>query len=290
MRLSLTLGGLLLALIIAISIFGERATFSDDTDGSPSLVEEFMCALSGGCYSVEAKAVSPYYAQQANLRPGDLGFLVQHWAEPDPDPHRQERVRNLLNCTQEARYEAGNYDWPTQESLYWQEGSPPPPTMIERAERGDADTMFDLGFGYLSGHSHLQGLAQEEAGLEWLHRAADEGHMIANTELGATYMYGYFGQHVDYAVARRFLSEAVQSGDPMAMLSLALLPPEPGEQLHEYAERRLELELRSAELCYDQAIAHIVTRLEAGRGLEPDPKLARVITYHIAGIEVVGAP
>lgn len=292
MRLSLVLGGLLVATLIAVAIFGEREGGGPRPEQNVSMMDRLLCGLSGGCYWDEEGPMSAEYAAYATamLYPQNPGFLVPPWAEPAPDPDRQAQLESLLSCTNEDLSEGSSYTWPTRNSLYWTEGAPPPPVMLERAEAGDADTLFDLGFGYLSGHSDLEDTQATEQGFAWMIRAAEHGHVMAHTELGAAYAFGYFGQNVDYPAARRHLSAAVEAGDPVAMLSLALLPPEQGQDLRQYAQARLELELRSAGLCHDEAIAHTIARLRSGRGLAPDPQMADRIARRVTGIEAIGEP
>lgn len=292
MRFLLTLGGVLLALILAIGIFGERENANSSSSYSPSIVDEFFCALSGDCYWDEYGSLSEVHVSYvtSRLHPQHPGFITPPWAEPQPSEDRQERLQSLLTCSNEQILESETYSWPTERSLYWNEGSSPPPMMIERADAGDADTMFDLGFGYLSGHSDLEDEEAESIGFAWLLRAAEQGHMTAHTEVGAAYSFGYYGQNIDYPAAREHLTLASEAGDSMAMLSLALLPPAQGQDLSDYAEARLELELRSAELCYDEAIAHIVERLRQGRGLTPDSELASQIARRVLGINAIDEP
>lgn len=288
MKVWLTLAGILIAIIGAVWAFGGRS----DAPYGLSIIEELQCSLSGGCYWQDGYPVDPAYADLviANVRPSNPGFLVPPWADPEPAPEQKARLQALLTCTNEDLNAGSEYAWPTQRSLYWDEGAPPPPTMIVRAEAGDADTMFDLGFGYLSGYSNLEDMEAAERGFEWMVRAAELGHVMAQTELGAAYSFGYFGQNVDYPAAREHLSAATEAGDPFAMLSLALLPPEQGQDLRQYAQARLELELQSAELCHNEAIAHIIERLRYGRGLAPDPALASSISRRLLGIDAVGQP
>lgn len=292
MRLLLTLGGVLLALIIAIGIFGERENANSGSGYSPSILDEVFCALSGRCYWDEYGSLSENHVSYvtSRLHPQHPGFITPPWAEPQPSEDRQERLQSLLTCSNEQILENETYSWPTERSLYWNEGSSPPPMMIERADAGDAETMFDLGFGYLSGHSDMEDEEAGSIGFAWLLRAADQGHQIAHTEVGAAYAFGYFGQNIDYPMAREHLTLASEAGESMAMLTLALLPPAQGEDLPAYAEARLELELRSAELCYDEAIAHIVERLRQGRGLTPDSELASRIARRVMGINAIDEP
>lgn len=288
MRLWLMLCGLLITVLIGIAVFGEHSS----TPRRVSLMDELFCTFSGGCHWQNGVPVSESYASYAvaNLRPGNPGFLVPPRAEPEPTPSRQNRLNTLLSCSNDELSASSEYRWPTQNSLYWDEDAPPPPMMIERAEAGDAEVMFDLAYGYLSGQSDLEDNEADALGFEWLLRAAEHGHTLAQNELGAAYSYGYFGQNIDYPTARQYLLAASESGDPLAMLSLALLPPEQGQDLSQYAEARLELELRSAELCHAEALAHIVDRLRYGRGLTADPVLAQRIAQRVTGIATVGEP
>ncbi|MBL4538233.1 MAG: sel1 repeat family protein [Oceanicaulis sp.] len=296
-RTLLALCGLLLTAIIMIGIFApQHEQMKNPEPGRntfPQVLERMYCRAIGGCYSYEGHGLPPYLAQNRieTFIPSNPGFITPPWAEPEPTEERQARLQNLLLCTNEAFSDVSEYDWPTERSLYWNEGEAAPIALVERADNGDADSMFDLAYGYLSGHSDLTAEASDQTGFEWLLAAAENGHMVANSEVGAAYAFGYFGQNIDYPAARRFLNLAVEAEDPVAMLTLALLPPAPGEDLSDYADNRLELELRSAELCYIEGLAHISRRLQSPtRGLETDVLLANRIARRATGIDVVGEP
>lgn len=295
-RTLLTLCGLLLAAIIMIGLFAPRHEQLEKPEPNrstfPQLLERMYCRAIGGCYSYEGYGLDSYMAQQSieNFIPSHPGFITPPWAEPEPTQDRQSRVQNLLLCTNETLFAVSEYDWPTQRSLYWNAGEAAPIALVERAENGDADSMFDLAYGYLSGHSDLSAEESDQIGFEWLLRAAENGHLLANAESGAAYAFGYYRQNIDSQSARRFLNIAVEAEDPVAMLTLALLPPAPGEDLPDYADNRLELELRSAELCYSEGLAHIIRRLRSARGFELDFLLANRIARRANGIDVVGEP
>jgi hypothetical protein len=296
-RIVLTLCGLILAAIVMIGLFAPRHERSEravrERSTFPQLLELMYCRAIGGCYSYDGYGLPQHLAQYRieTFLPSNPGFITPPWAEPEPTEERQARVQNLLLCTNEALSEVSEYDWPTERSLYWNEGEAAPIALVERAENGDADSMFDLAYGYLSGHSNQSDEMSDQMGFEWLLAAAENGHIVANSEVGAAYAFGYYGQNIDYPAARSFLNTAAEAEDPIAMLTLALLPPAPGEDLSDYADNRVELELRSAELCYIEGLAHISRRLHSSaRGFEADVPLANRIARRATGIDVVGEP
>lgn len=257
------------------------------------------CQAQGGCFYADdgwdenAVELPAHFVQHriSQLRPEQPGFKILPEYEPAPTPERQERLQTLLSCKAEDTDELSHYDWPNANTMYWQEGQPAPDRLIARAEAGDTASMFDLGFGYLSGHSDLKPSQAEQVGFDWILRAADAGHVMAQTEAASGYTFGYWGVVPD---RERALHYAYLSAphDPLAALTLALAPPADGQDLREYAEQRLDLELTAAETCDLDALTHILQRLNSNppRGLEPDPALALQIGLNLLDITMIGAP
>jgi len=117
-----------------------------------------------------------------------------------------------------------------------------------RAEKGEADAQYHLGFSYHYG----QGVPQDDAeAVRWLHKAAEHGDAKAQYVLGASYYYGkrsvgwfrkaadqgdamaqhglgsmfYYGAGVpqDYAEAARWYRKAADQGDVAAQYALGFM-------------------------------------------------------------------
>jgi len=78
------------------------------------------------------------------------------------------------------------------------------------AERGDADAQFNLGQAYRLGRGVPTDLAEAQ---DWLGRAAEQGHVDAQTTLGLL----LFGNG-DHAGGIKWLGKAADKADPRAML------------------------------------------------------------------------
>lgn len=85
-------------------------------------------------------------------------------------------------------------------------------------ERGDANATYRLALFYWRG----VGVQQSDAeAFSLLEISASKGHRDGNALMGATYLYGHFGQKMDPKMARRYLEKAVAEDHPQAMCDLA---------------------------------------------------------------------
>jgi len=294
-RVLLVLSILLIGVGVYLNALGTELGQQPSVSAQLNLVR---CQAQGGCFysdgwdgnAVEVPAHFVQY-QIAHIRPEQPGFKILPEHEPAPTPERQERLQALLSCEVEDTDELAQYDWPNANTMYWQEDQPAPDRLLARAEAGDASSMFDLGYGYLSGHSDLKASEASQIGFDWILRAADAGHVMAQTEAASAYTFGYW----DVAPDRdRALHYAYLSAphDPLAALTLALAPPQEGQDLRDHAEQRLDLELTAAETCDFNALTHILQRLNSNppRGFEPDHDLALQIGLNLLEITMIGAP
>jgi len=94
----------------------------------------------------------------------------------------------------------------------WQHGDYASAVAIWRplAEKGDADAEFDLGQAYRLGRGVPVDLAQAQL---WLEKAADAGHLDAQTTLGLLLF-----DSGNRSGAMRWLKKAAERGEPRAML------------------------------------------------------------------------
>lgn len=152
-------------------------------------------------------------------------------AEPVPTPENQRRAEAILECSYEDfdGHEDIEFQFPASQN--WVQGEAPPAALLEAAEDGDAQALWELGFQLAGGHAGEAMNVTEREAFEYISRAADLGHPLAQAEAGAAYLHGYWGQDIDTARAREHLRAAVDNGDTIAMLSLSQTPPTAGQSL-----------------------------------------------------------
>ncbi|MEW6302245.1 MAG: tetratricopeptide repeat protein [Verrucomicrobiota bacterium] len=84
--------------------------------------------------------------------------------------------------------------------------------LVARAERGDIEAMYELGWRSALG---LDLPEDEEEAVKWLREAAARGHMLACNNLGARYVSGE-GVPVDRYEAYKWFHLAAEKGDRKA--------------------------------------------------------------------------
>jgi TPR repeat protein len=88
-----------------------------------------------------------------------------------------------------------------------------------RAEKGEADAQYHLGFSYHYG----QGVPQDDAAaVRWFRKAAEQGDAKAQNNLGVSYFEGE-GVPQDYTEAVRWFRKAADQGDAMAQNGLGYM-------------------------------------------------------------------
>ena len=85
-------------------------------------------------------------------------------------------------------------------------------TMLQKAEEGNANAQFTLGYMYYHGKEVAQDYA---AAAKWYRQAAMQSNVYAQLELGTMY---YVGQGVaqNYAEAAKWFHQAAKQGNPFA--------------------------------------------------------------------------
>ncbi len=89
----------------------------------------------------------------------------------------------------------------------------------ESAQDGDSEGQYLLGLMLLSGDDVPQNV---DAGLRWIHKAADQGLLDAENKLGFVYLSGLHGAPQDTDQAVSYLTRAADRGELNAMLALGL--------------------------------------------------------------------
>ena len=83
-------------------------------------------------------------------------------------------------------------------------------TLMERAQKGNAEAQFNLGYMYRAGQGVPQDYAQAT---KWARLAADQGYASAQYILGLVYLFGQEGVPQDYVQAHMWLNLAAAQGN-----------------------------------------------------------------------------
>jgi uncharacterized protein len=87
-----------------------------------------------------------------------------------------------------------------------------------RADKGDTQAQFDLGYAY----SHGQGVAKDEAeAVKWYRKAAEQNHAYAQYKMGLSYYQG-IGVAKDYEAAVKWYRKAAELNLPVAQFTLGV--------------------------------------------------------------------
>ena len=96
--------------------------------------------------------------------------------------------------------------------------NPPHYTLIKRAESGDDEAQYELAKMYLSGDRIPK---DNDIGIVWLRKAADQNNLGAINYLGGEYERG-IGVDIDYDKAFQFYKKAAEQGYAIAQYNLGL--------------------------------------------------------------------
>ena len=88
------------------------------------------------------------------------------------------------------------------------------------AEQGYPDAQFSLGKMYSNGNGVPK---NDTKALKWFRKAAEQGHTLAQTILGAIYLWEGQGTPKDYVEAVRWYRRAAEQGNPNAQFSLGIM-------------------------------------------------------------------
>ena len=94
----------------------------------------------------------------------------------------------------------------------------PPKELRAKAEKGHADSQFNLGFAYAHGH----GVPKDEPeAVKWYRKAAEQGHADSQHNLGFAYVNGH-GVPKDEAEAAKWYLKAAEQGNAVSQHNLSL--------------------------------------------------------------------
>ena len=91
--------------------------------------------------------------------------------------------------------------------------------LAAEAEAGDADAQYEMSWRHALG---MEAPLDDEVGLRWLKQAADNGHKLAQNNLGARYYTGD-GLEQDLRAAYRYFYLAANQGDRKAGKNLDVI-------------------------------------------------------------------
>lgn len=143
----------------------------------------------------------------------------------------------------------------------------PTPELRAKAEQGDADAMFELGYRYMEGK---QGVAKDPtAAVVWWRKAADKGHRDA--QYHAAYAYGN-GEGVakDETEAMKWMRKAADQGHPDAQYSLGYDYYEGQHGLPKDPAQAIPWLTKAAEQGQDQAQTCLAQAYQQGNGVGKD--------------------
>jgi len=122
-----------------------------------------------------------------------------------------------------------------------------PESLRGRAEKGDAEAQFNLGFMYHFG----QGVTPDYAeALRWYRKAADLGNVSAQFNLGSMYDFGE-GVPQNYAEAVRWYRRAADQGDVRAQFNLGNMYAQGQGAMQDYVEAHMWMNLAASHATGD---------------------------------------
>jgi len=149
-------------------------------------------------------------------------------------------------------------------------GSGEKPTLLERAERGDATSQFELGLKFAKGDGVEKNL--DEAA-RWYRKAADQGNASAQCNLGFCY-YNGFGIPKDLSEAFRFFELSASQGITVAQANLASMY-DLGEATEKNEAKAFKLLQHAANGGLSHAQYLVGARYETGLGVVKNYETAR---------------
>lgn len=143
----------------------------------------------------------------------------------------------VTTSTGTAEYDESRFD---EDSSDWE----PPSILYSRARTGDVDAMFKYAM-YCTRGNHPDVEQDHDEAVEWLEKAAEQNHTLAQVRLGTMYMSGY-GVEKDVRTAYRYLIAAAKKNNNNAQHRLARMYRD-GDGVKKDTERALRWMLAAAE-------------------------------------------
>ena len=142
-------------------------------------------------------------------------------------------------------------------------------SLMERAERGDAEAQFLLGVMYARGH----GVGQDyKEARKWWEKAVAQNYVPAFNELGLMYAQGH-GVKQNYKKARELFEKAAAKNYPRALSNLGFMYSEGYGVRQDYRKAREYYE-KAAALNYAPAFKDLAFMYAQGHGVRQDYRKA----------------
>lgn len=146
--------------------------------------------------------------------------------------------------------------------------------MREWADRGDADAQFELGLRLITGEGIRK---DEEEGVKWVRRAAEQDHLRAQHVVGSLYEEGV-GVSQDYKKAFEWYLKAADLGFAMAQFSVGIAY-DLGQGVAIDKAKAGEWFRKSAAQGHLPAMAAFASKMETGEGVEKNT--AKAALYYL---------
>lgn len=146
--------------------------------------------------------------------------------------------------------------------------------MREWADRGDADAQFELGLRLITGEGIRK---NEEEGVTWVRRAAEQDHLRAQHVLGSLYEEGV-GVSQDLKKAQEWYRKAADLGFALAQFAVGL-SYDLGRGVEVDKKEAAEWYRKSAAQGHLPAMAAYASKMELGEGVEKDT--AKAALYYL---------
>jgi|SRR6185437_4225717 len=148
--------------------------------------------------------------------------------------------------------------------------APAQETLESRAESGDAQAQFSLGFQFGNGKGSSLDYA---LAARWYLKAAEQGHAQAQFNLGTMYAQGQ-GVPVDKAQSIMWIDRAARLGDAAAQHALGII------------YLRASLERKAANACESRIEAYKWLQLAARQGCRNSDTAASALTFRMTNEDV----
>ncbi len=137
--------------------------------------------------------------------------------------------------------------------------------LIEKANKGDSDAQFELGYKYCRGEGVERDCAKA---LDWYEKSAAQNNAIAQNNLGVMYCIGE-GVVQDYGKALEWFEKSAEQGDECAQLNLGCMYRD-GKGVEQDYTKAFEWYEKSAEQGDECAQLNLGCMYRDGKGVEQD--------------------
>ena len=244
--------------------------FLDEILGEPAaIVMPLLRAVESTLYEEEPDNLEVRFYMERVMTKSDVevtkkGKTQEAIEETKPESPAEEQKENI-----EAKKEvptSAKFDSKEAESLYSKacaaSGIKRVMLLQKAAEAGCLDAMYDLGDCFWDGEGVDKNI---ELSVKWMQKAADLGHLSAQTALGVAFFHGIEGLDQNYALSEKYLLMAAEREDMMAQAALSSLY----FQIEEY-QKSLVWARKAAQKEQPMACMVLGRLYDEGLGIEVD--------------------